>query len=126
PVHVDEPLIHQAEEQLRLAAPAVRVAVRILLAGKEQALVLQVAQDPVSRRMFDGGLAFQPAETGHETAIVIQRSDRRQALDLAQDEVFLAATRSDVDDPRTLRLADFLPGDDTVNVARRFLRGPLL
>ncbi len=49
PRHVDEPLVDQAEQQLGLAAPAVRIAVRILLHREQHALLLQVVEDPVGR-----------------------------------------------------------------------------
>ena len=38
PRHADEPFVDQAKEQLRLAAPAVGVAVRIFLDGEEDVL----------------------------------------------------------------------------------------
>src|SRR5439155_7171230 len=44
-IHADEPLIHQAENELRAAPPAARIAVQVAVAGNQQAPALKVGGD---------------------------------------------------------------------------------
>src|ERR1019366_6140303 len=49
PIHVDEPFIDEAKEQPRLAAPAMRIAGRILFDREQPTLLLQMVEDPVEK-----------------------------------------------------------------------------
>src|SRR5438128_2592012 len=109
--HSNEPFIHETEQQLRLAAPAVRIAVRILLDGEENALLLQVVENQIGRRLIDGGLAFERTEAGEENALFVERRDRHELVLLAEEEVLLAAAGRNGDDAGSLRFADRIPGD---------------
>ena len=112
PFHVDEPLVDQAEKQLRLAAPAVRIAVRIAFRRRKgRAFPVRLAR---MQSVVAGSTADLPSsgpKPVDEDAVLIERGDRRQTLILAEEKVFLAAAGGDVDDAGALRLADVLPGD---------------
>ncbi len=82
----------------------------------EEALLLQVLddalRDPVS---IEPG---QPAEARQVVPVLVERRDDRQAERLAELVVLRAGAGRDVDDARALVLADLVPGDDAVLVAR--------
>ncbi len=82
PLHVDEPFVNQTEQQLRLAAPAMRIAVRIFLDREEAALLLKLVENPVGGCGIVGRLAGELAEAFEEDAGVIERGDRDEALAL--------------------------------------------
>src|SRR4029077_17420106 len=117
PAHVDEPLLDEAEQELGLAAPAVRVVVGEALAREEKPLLLQPGQDLLGRRRVGSRQSFHPPEAVDERALGRERRDRGEALLAAERPVLLAAAGSDVDDAGAVRLADFLPRDDAVRVA---------
>ena len=122
--HRDEPLVDEAEEQRRAAAPAVRVAVRVRLEVVEEPAPLEVVDDPLGDV---GGLeAAQPAEALVVAAVLVDRADDRQAERLAELVVLGAAAGGDVDDPGALLLGDLVPGDHAVLVrGRRLVAGAL-
>jgi len=117
PVHADVPLVDQAEDKRGRAAPALRVAVRVLLELVETALLFQARDDGV------GDLADMLARVGAEAidvdAVLVKRRDHGQVLGLAEVEVLGAAAGRDVDDARALGLADGLPGDDVMGLHGR-------
>ena len=120
--HADEPLIHQPEHQLRIAAPAHRIAMRIRLHPIEDAFRLQA----VINRVIDliDILPREPIEPGHEIAELVQRRDGGNVVFLPQREVFAARARRDMHNPRPLALAHLIPRHDPVlhPILRRQLR----
>ena len=118
-VHGDEPLVHQPEDELGAAAPADRIAVRVVFYAVEQPFLLQILEDGPGRR--GGAQARQPGEALHEDALVVQGHDDGQPVLLAQLEVLSAAAGGDVHDARALGLAHAIPEDDAVRLGgRRF------
>ncbi len=117
PIHADEPLVHRAEDQLFLAAPAVRINVRILFSRHQHAARLERGNHVV--RHFVRIAFGELAEPIQENGAVIQRRDEGNSVLLAELLVLRAAARRDVDQSRAFGLADFLPG----NHAMRFRRG---
>ena len=91
----------------RLAAPAVRVAVGVLLDAKSRPFFSRSATIGVGD--LGDVLAGQPAEAVDEDAVLVERRDHGQAVLLAKLEVFLAAARRDVDDAGAFGLADLVP-----------------
>src|SRR5207237_7192446 len=83
-------------------------------------------QDPIRGGGVNGRLSRQFAEARHEHAIVVQRRNRRQALRLAQEKVFFAATGGNMDDAGAFLLAHLLPRDHPVKFLRWPCRTPLL
>ena len=116
PVHADEPLVHRAEDQFRLAAPAVRVHVRILLARHQEPRGLERRHDVVGH--LAGVAAGERPEAVDEDRALIQRGDERDAVVLAQLLVFRAATGRDMDQARAFGFADGAPGDDAMRGGR--------
>ena len=114
--HADEPLVDEAEEQRRAAAPAVRVAVAVWSRGGRRRL--RAAGPRRSSATSRGVASGQPAEALDVDAGLVERCDDRQAERLAQLEVLGAAAGGDVDDARALLLADLVPGDHPVLVRR--------
>src|SRR5262249_46251188 len=98
----------------------------ILLDLQQEALLFQVVQNPIRRRLIDGRLARQLTETRKVDALVIERSHWRQTFFATQGEVLLAAAGRDVNDAGPLCLADQGPGDDAMSVSRGLPRGPAL
>ena len=118
--HADVPLVHQAEDEGRAAAPAVGVAVGDRLESVEAVLVLQRIEDGV------GHIAHVTAgvrpEARDDRPVLVQRGDQRQTQRLAQGEVLGAAARGNVDDTGALFLADLVPQHDAVLVGFAVLR----
>ena len=112
--HADVPLVDEAEDERRAAAPAVRVAVVDRLEPVEATLALEVLDDRL------GDVADIPprerAEAVQEDPGFVERGHDRQPERAAELEVLGAAARCDVDDARPLVLADLGPGDDPVLV----------
>ena len=69
----DEPVVREPEDQRRMAAPAVRVAVLVRASRDEQAAVLEVADDLLGR--LRGREAVQPAVLGIEAARLVDRRE---------------------------------------------------
>ena len=76
----DEPVVGDAEDQRRVAAPAVRVAVVDGARLDEQPALLQVADD-LARRASSVELAVQPAVLGVEAARLVDGRQHRQVVD---------------------------------------------
>ena len=115
-VHRDEPLVADAEDDLLLAPPADRVAVRVRELAEEAAALAQVIRDLV--RDVARVSALEPAEAGHEVRVLVDGHEDRRVLALAKSEVFGPAAGCDVNDPRSLGLADLIPCDDLVRRSR--------
>ena len=111
-VAADEPLVHHAEDQLRPAAPAVRVAVLVGLPAGEPAAVLEVLGHEVGHlvRAVAGELAI----TVDEQPRLVDGHEHRQLLATADLEVLGAAARGDVDDSGPLVHDDLRVGDHAV------------
>ena len=108
--HVDEPLVDQAVEQFRLAAPAVRIAVDVTLGGEEHVLLLQFLEDDVGRRGSAARLARERAEAFEEDAVDSSSgATGGRPFVLAQLEVDLAATGRGVNDAGAFGLGHVLP-----------------
>ncbi len=120
--HADVPLVHEAEQERRAAAPAVRVAVAVRLEVVEEPPLLEVVTG--SPRDVGGLAPAQPVEPVVVAPVLVDRPDHRQADLAAQLVVLRAAARGDVDDPGPLLLADLVPGDHAVLVARLRERVP--
>ena len=108
----DEPVVGDAPDQRRVAAPAVWVAVLVEAGLDEQRPLTQIACDLV------GGVArrrpVQPAVVLVEAAGFIDRRQDGQVFAAAELEVLLAGAGRDVDDPGAFLERDFLPGDGAV------------
>src|SRR4029077_16806847 len=123
--HVDEPLVHEAVEQLRLAPPAMRVAVDVALGREEAVLLLQFLEDEFRGCGVGRVLTGERAEAGVKRAVVADRRDRRQAVLFAPRVVDRTAARGVVDEAGALGLGHVrAAGDDRVRRGRG-LRGPL-
>ena len=108
----EEPVVRDAEDERRVAAPAVRVAVHDLGRGDEPPAVGQVADDLVGR--FDGREPVQPAVRVVEVAGLVHGREDGEAVLARQLEVLAAAARRDVDDARPLVERDLVPRDDAM------------
>ncbi len=109
---VDEPVVGDAEDERRVAAPAVRVVVQVGARLDEETALGQVADDLVGR--LDGREPVQPAVVVVEAAGLVDRGQHRQAERAAELEVLAAAARGDVDDARALLERHLVPGDDAM------------
>ena len=111
-VDADEPVVGDAPDERRVAAPAVRVAVLVHVGRDEEAGLAEAAHDLV------GGLhrreAVQPAVVVVEPARLVDRRQHRQAERPAELEVLAAAAGRDMDDAGALLERDLVPGDDLV------------
>ena len=76
PVHADEPFVHGTEDQLRFAAPAMRIDVRILLARHQESGGLQRRHHLVGH--LAGVRPGERAEAVMEDRALIQRRDERE------------------------------------------------
>ncbi len=112
--HGDVPLVHDPVQQWRVAAPAMRVPVRVRLQVIEHALPLEVLDHPRRHRL--GIQAGEPAEALDVATRLVERADDRQTERLAQVVVLGAAAGRDMDDAGALVLADVLPGDHAMPV----------
>ena len=99
-VAADEPLVDDAEDQLRPAAPAVRIAVLVGLLAQEPAAALEVLDDEVGHLVR--AVARELAVALDEEPRFVDGHEHGQLLALADLEVLGAAARRDVDDPRAL------------------------
>ena len=98
--HRDEPVVGDAEDERRVAAPAVRVAVLVQARLDEEAALAEIADDLVGR--LDGREPVQPAVVVVEAPGLVDGHEHGQVLALAQLEVLGARTRRDMDDPGAL------------------------
>jgi len=106
-VHADEPLVHQAKDEFRLAAPADRIAVSIVRHVVEKPLVPEGVEDRLPH-ILDVP-ARQPAEPVDKHALLIERSDQWQPVLFPQAKVLGATSRRDVHDAGALGLTHGVP-----------------
>ena len=106
--HADEPLIHQAEDQLGAAAPAGGIAVGVGFDVIEDALALQIIEDRLGH--IGDVHAGQPAKALDEIAVIVERGQDGEVVLFAQVEVLGAAAGGDVDDAGAFALAHAIPG----------------
>src|SRR6266550_3690049 len=109
----NEPVVDDAENQRRLAPPAVRVSVHIGPRVLEQPALAQIAEDLVGS--LDGRGSVQPAVLGEETPALVDRNQHGQVVHPRELEVLGAGARRDVDDARPFLERDLVPRDDTVD-----------
>ena len=110
--HGDEPVVRDAEDQRRVAAPALGIAVLVDAGLDEAALLLERADDLLRR--FDGREPVQPAVVVVEAAGLVDRHQHRQVVHAPELEVLGAAARRDVHDPGALVERDLVPRDHAV------------
>ena len=113
-VHRDEPFVDEPEHQFRVAAPAHRIAVRVVLDLVEDAFRLKRVEDVVV--YFRDRSTGQRAESLDVDTRLVEGRDRRQIMFLAKREVFRTRARRDMDDSRALVLADVVPLEYPVSV----------
>ena len=117
----DEPVVGDAEDERRVAAPAVRVVVHVLAGRDEEAALGEIADDLV--RGLGRREAVQPAVVVVEVASLVDGRQHRQAERAPELEVLTAAAGRDVDDAGALLERDLVPRDDAVLDARARARG---
>ena len=108
----DQPVVGDPEDQRRVAAPAVRVAVLVELRLDEEATLGEVAGDLVGG--LGGAEAVQPAVVVVEVAALVDRRQHGQAVHARELEVLAAAARRDVDEPGAFVERDLVPRDDAM------------
>ncbi len=111
-VDSDEPVVREAEDQRRVAAPAEGIAVLGRLRAHEQATVAEVADDLLRR--LDGREAVQPAVLGIEPARLVDGRQHGELVHLRELEVLAAAAGRDVDDAGARVEGDVVPRDHAV------------
>ncbi len=79
--HIDEPFIHQTEDQRRVAAPADGITVRVTVHAIEPVLARQIVENLV--RHCVNVAAGKPAEAFQEHAVFGQRGERGQTVGFA-------------------------------------------
>src|SRR3989441_1131920 len=99
-IHLDEPLLGGAEDHRIVAAPAMRVAVRIVRGGKKRAALAEKLDD--DRIGSEDVLALVFGQAFGIDAAVVQRSGSLQAIFLAGEEVLDAVARGGMDDSAAL------------------------
>ena len=117
----DEPVVDDAEEERRLAAPARRIAVDDPPGLDEETALSEARDDGLLRRI--GRDARQRPVVVVEDAGLVDRHEHRQLVHAAQLEVLGARARRDVDDARALVERDVVPRDDAVLDVRHCRRG---
>ena len=108
----DEPVVGDAEDERRVAAPALGVAVLVQARLDEHALLLEVADDLL--RGLDGRQAVQPAVVVVEAARLVDRHQHGQVVHARELEVLGAAAGRDVDDAGALVERHLVPRDDAM------------
>ena len=112
----DEPVVDDAEDERRLAAPADRVAVDDRPLGGEQAARVQRVDhtDGDFRRREARELAVRRQHPPR----LVDRREHGQVVNAGELEVLRARPRRDVHDPGPFVERDLVPRDDTVDDAR--------
>ena len=105
-IHLDEPLLGGAEDHRIVAAPAVRVAVRIVRGGKKRAALAEKLDD--DRIGSEDVLALVFGQAFGIDAAVVQRSGSFEAIFLAGEEVLDAVARGGMDDSAALLERDVI------------------
>ena len=109
-VEPHEPLDGRAEDDGLLAAPAVRVLVRVLVVHADEGARRAEVLDDLRVRVED--LLAPVLLDGRVPARLVDRREDRQALALARREVVLAVPRRGVDEARARVHGDVVAGDD--------------
>ncbi len=99
-IHLDEPLLRRTENHRIVAAPAMRIAVLIVVIGKQRAAILKQLHDDGIRS--ENVLAFVLGQAFEKDAFVINRCVCFQAVFLPGEKIVRAVARSRVHDPRPL------------------------
>src|SRR5665811_220525 len=111
-IHVDEPLIDEAKDQVGATAPADRIPMSVLLRSVEHTCILEMALD------LDGDVVHifitEPVETVNIHAELIDRGNHRKVVFLREREVFLTGSRRDVHDASAFGRADIVPWNHTM------------
>src|SRR5207247_11266327 len=89
-VAADEPVVHDAEDERRLAAPADGVAVDDRARLDQEAALAQGRDDRLCRLVR--ALAFERAVPGQEAARLVDRREHRQVVEARELEVLRART----------------------------------
>ncbi len=108
----DQPVVRDAPDQRRVAAPAVRIAMLVRLGRDERPALGEPADDLIGG--LDGREPVQPTVGVVEPARLVDRHQHRQLVDPAELEVLLPSAGRDVDDSRPLLERDLVPRDHTV------------
>ena len=85
---------------------------RVVLNPEQQALLLEAVEYGLGRGLRVH--AFEPVEVARECAVLTERRDDREVELLAEEEVFLAAARGDVDDAGSFGRAHLIPRNHAV------------
>ena len=101
--HLDEPGRERVVEQRRIAAPAMRIAVRELRCLEEQALLLEVCED---QRIGFLDEEARPIRLSCELALAVDEVDESDAVLLADAVIVFAVCRSHMDDARAVLRRD--------------------
>ena len=113
----DEPVVGDAEDQRRVAAPAVRIGVRDRLGLDEQPALAQVVDDPILRAR--SWTAPRASRTRGRSARPRRRASARPAQLAPELEVVAPRARRDVDDARALPRRRSSTGSPDGRPARR-------
>ena len=97
--HLDEPGRERIVEQRRVAAPAVRIAVREFRCLEEQALLLEISEDQWVCFLDEDA---RPVRLGRELALAVDEVDKGDTVFLADAVIVFAVCRSHVDDARAV------------------------
>ena len=97
--HLDEPGRERVVEERRVAAPAVRIAVRELRCLEQQSLLLEVCED---QRVSLLDEEARPIRLGRELALAVDEIDKSDAVLLADAVIVFAICRSHVDNARAV------------------------
>ena len=111
-VAADEPVVDDAEDERRLAAPADRVPVHDPALGDEQAAVAERFRH--ARLHLGRGEAGELAVGRGHPPRLVDRREHRQAVHARELEVLGARARRDVDDAGALLERDLVPRDHAV------------
>src|SRR4029453_1698287 len=112
PVDADEPVVRDAEDQRRRAAPAVWVSMHDLSRLDEPSALGQVLDDLVGG--LDRARAVKPAERLVEPAGVVHGDDHAEAQVAPELEVLGPRAGGDGDDAGSLVERHLVPGDDAM------------
>ena len=104
---MDEPFIHQAEDQLGFTAPAGWVAVGVWLHMVKYPFLLQILKDLI--RDFGDMFAGEPFKLVNEVTLFGQRGHPGQGHFLGELEVLCAAAGGDMDNAGAFILTHLIP-----------------
>ena len=114
--HADIPLIHEAEDEFRLAAPASWIAVRVRIVAIQHAFLFQRFDH--AGRNFKNAHPAELTKAIHEYAVFVQRRDDGQVEFLTEMKVFRATARRDVNETGPFGIAYIFPQNDAMRLRR--------